>query len=402
MKKIVTLVVSLFLMCSFTSLATFAEGTDIIAKIGDNTFASLQEAVDSITDNTTATTIVLQKDTEGDGVKVASGKNIVFDFNGYAYTINNNTVGSTGTETNGFQLLKGSTIIMQNGSLKHGGSESLKIMIQNYSNLTLKDMTVDGVAQGDDQACQYVVSNNCGALNLVGKTSITAPEKAVAFDVCVTGYYPEGVTVTVDTTGDIKGDIEYGVWGETPAENKTKLDIKNANHTGKFEIDEKLVDVAPEKITITGGSFTEKPDDSFIKASVVAKVTENNKTNYYLGTAASVEEAVQTASAGSAVEIFKGDVSLTLPDNVTVKNSGSVTVTVNTVAVESGKEIVTKVESDTESKAESQPQTDDISSVSSTTPSVETGVGNMTAICVVLLVISLCAASVVIYKRKEQ
>lgn len=202
MKKIVTLVVSLFLMCSFTSLATFAEGTDIIAKIGDNTFASLQEAVDSITDNTTATTIVLQKDTEGDGVKVASGKNIVFDFNGYAYTINNNTVGSTGTETNGFQLLKGSTIIMQNGSLKHGGSESLKIMIQNYSNLTLKDMTVDGVAQGDDQACQYVVSNNCGALNLVGKTSITAPEKAVAFDVCVTGYYPEGVTVTVDTTGD--------------------------------------------------------------------------------------------------------------------------------------------------------------------------------------------------------
>ncbi len=401
MKKIVTLVVSLFLMCSFTSLATFAEGTDIIAKIGDNTFASLQEAVDSITDNTTATTIVLQKDTEGDGVKVASGKNIVFDFNGYAYTINNNTVGSTGTETNGFQLLKGSTIIMQNGSLKHGGSESLKIMIQNYSNLTLKDMTVDGVAQGDDQACQYVVSNNCGALNLVGKTSITAPEKAVAFDVCVTGYYPEGVTVTVDTTGDIKGDIEYGVWGETPAENKTKLDIKNANHTGKFEIDEKLVDVAPEKITITGGSFTEKPDDSFIKASVVAKVTENNKTNYYLGTAASVEEAVQTVSTGGAVEIFKGDVSLSLPDNVTVKNSGSGTVTVNTVSVESGKEIVTKVESDTESKVDSEPQTD-TSSVSSTTPSVETGVGNMTAICVVLLVISLCAASVVIYKRKEQ
>ena len=114
-----------------------------------------------------------------------------------------------------------------------------------------------------------------------------------------------------------------------------------------------------------------------------------------------MEEAVQTVSAGSAVEIFKGDVSLSLPDNVTVKNSGNGTVTVNTV-VESGKEIVTKTESDTESKAESQPQTDDISSVSSTTPSAETGVGNMMAICVVLLVISLCAASVVIYKRKEQ
>ncbi len=68
-------------------------------------------------------------------------------------------------------------------------------------NLTLKNMMVDGVAQGDNQACQYVISNNCGALNLVGNTSVTAPESAVVFDVCVTGYYPEGVTVTVDTTG---------------------------------------------------------------------------------------------------------------------------------------------------------------------------------------------------------
>lgn len=401
MKKAIALVVGLFIMCSFASFSTFAEESDTVAKIGDQAFASLQDAVDSITDNTTATTIVLQKNTEGDGVKVPSGKNIIFDFNGCTYTINNNTVGSAGTETNGFQLLKGSTIVMQNGSLKHGGSESLKMMIQNYSNLTLKNMMVDGVAQGDNQACQYVISNNCGALNLVGNTSVTAPESAVVFDVCVTGYYPEGVTVTVDTTGDIKGNIEYGVWGKIPAENKTVLDIKNINYTGEFAIDENLADIAPEKINITGGTFAEKPDDSFIKASVVAKATENNKTNYYLGTAASVEEAVQTVSAGSAVEIFKGDVSLTLPDNVTVKNSGNGTVTVNTVAVESGKEIVTKVESDTESKVESQLQTD-TSSVSSTTPSVETGVGNMTAICVALLVISLCVASVVIYKRKEQ
>ena len=84
-----------------------------------------------------------------------------------------------------------------------------------------------------------------------------------------------------------------------------------------------------------------------------------------------------------------------------MKNSGNGTVTVNTVAVESGKEIVTKVESDTESKVESQPQTD-TSSVSSTTPSAETGVGNMMAICVVLLMVSLCVAGAVIYKRKEQ
>ena len=77
MKKAIALVVGLFIMCSFASFSTFAEESDTVAKIGDQAFASLQDAVDSITDNTTATTIVLQKNTEGDGVKVPSGKNII-------------------------------------------------------------------------------------------------------------------------------------------------------------------------------------------------------------------------------------------------------------------------------------------------------------------------------------
>lgn len=52
MKKAIALVVGLFIMCSFASFSTFAEESDTVAKIGDQAFASLQDAVDSITDNT--------------------------------------------------------------------------------------------------------------------------------------------------------------------------------------------------------------------------------------------------------------------------------------------------------------------------------------------------------------
>ena len=44
------------------------------------------------------------------------------------------TVGSSGTETNGFQLLKGSTVAFKNGTINAGKA---KIVIQNYADLTL-------------------------------------------------------------------------------------------------------------------------------------------------------------------------------------------------------------------------------------------------------------------------
>lgn len=226
-----------------------------VCKIGDKEYTSLAEAVAEVpADGTTPTTITLLANTTGDGVKVPSGKNIIFDLDGYAYTVNEKTVGSSGTKTNGFQLLKGSTVAFKNGTIK-GGTEA-KILIQNYADLTLKDVTLD--AQESTQ-CQYVCSNNCGTVNITGNTSIKAKEGEAAFDVYYwpSNGYAEGVIVNVNTTGTIDGRIEYTNDGTATQEvvaEKAKLNIQDGNFTGTFSIQE---EVGKAGITVFGGSFTD-------------------------------------------------------------------------------------------------------------------------------------------------
>ena len=177
---------------------------DYIAKIGEIEYLTLQEAVDVVQ---AGETITLLRDVEnGAGVVVQGGKNFTLDFAGYSYSANEPLVGSTGTETNGFQLLQGSTIVFKNGTLR---TENAKILIQNYSNLTLDGMTVDGAS-----VTQYVLSNNCGTINLTNGTSLNAAEGQVAFDVYFgmsAGYAEEGVRVTISSSDVvINGRIEYG------------------------------------------------------------------------------------------------------------------------------------------------------------------------------------------------
>lgn len=47
-----------------------------------------------------------------------SGKNFTIDFGGHAYTLKDPGAGSAGTESNGFQFLKDSTITLKNGTVR--------------------------------------------------------------------------------------------------------------------------------------------------------------------------------------------------------------------------------------------------------------------------------------------
>ena len=229
-RKLLALSLALVLLFSMASMTAQADAA--ICKIGDKTYDSLQDAVDNAAAGSN-TVITLLKTTEGPGVKVLSGSNITFDLGGNTYTVTDPLVGSSGTETNGFQLLKDSNITIQNGTIKAGSSA--KIMLQNYANLTLEDVTLD--ARGSEN-CQYVSSNNNGTVEITGSTSIYAAEGQVAFDVY---YWPQSgqgykqVSVTVNTTGTISGGIEYGGDGTTNDihENAT-LHLKN----GTFDFDE--------------------------------------------------------------------------------------------------------------------------------------------------------------------
>lgn len=252
-QKILALLLAVALLLAMSSTA-LADGE--VCEMNGTKYPTLAEAVAAVPTNGTQTTITLLKDTTGNGVIVPSGKNIIFDLGWNVYTVDG-TVGSSGTETNGFQLLKGSTVTFQNGTIK--GGTAAKTLIQNYANLTLKDVTLD--AQGSTQ-CQYVCSNNCGTVDITGDTNIYAAAGQAAFDVYYwpSGGYAEGVTVNVNTTGTIDGRIEYGSdgtdAGKANVAEKAKLKIQNGNFTGEISTDKLNAD-EDTGIVISGGSFSD-------------------------------------------------------------------------------------------------------------------------------------------------
>lgn len=146
--RILSMLIAVIMLIGAMSLTALADGNGIactddncdhVAAIDSMHYDTLQDAVDAVT-TATPTTITLRKNAAGNGVVVPSGCNITFDLNSKTYTIDS-TVGSTGTETNGFQLLRDSTITFKNGSIT---STKAKILIQNYSNLTLDEVTLNG------------------------------------------------------------------------------------------------------------------------------------------------------------------------------------------------------------------------------------------------------------------
>ena len=179
--------------------------------IKGGTFTDLPNAVEYAADGAI---IKLDADTSGDGIVVPEGKNFTLDLGGNTYTVGGETVGSSGTETNGFQLLKDSDITIKNGAIT---TTKAKILIQNYSNLTL-----DNVALSGADATLYVLSNNNGTTTLTNGTTITATVGNVAFDVY---YWPtagyQTVSVEILTTDvAINGNVEYASdGGEGWAEN---------------------------------------------------------------------------------------------------------------------------------------------------------------------------------------
>ncbi len=201
-----------------------------VAEIGNTKYATLADAVAAAQDGDT---IILLSDTTGNGIQIPSGSNITIDFNGFTYNIDGTTVGSTGTQTNGFQLFKGSYITFKNGTIT---SNKARILIQNYSNLTLENMTLDGSQLLGSYP--YTLSNNCGNTVIKGNTNIIAKSYGYAFDCYYwpNGGYSEGVTVTLgpDFTGKITGKIE-----------KT--------HDNSVTDEEAA---SKQSISISGGSFT--------------------------------------------------------------------------------------------------------------------------------------------------
>ncbi len=211
--------------------------------------------------------ISLEEDVpDAPGIVTESGTDLTVDLGGSTMTVVS-SVGSSGTETNGMQLLAGSTVALKDGVYKPGNGNVL-ILIQNYSNLTLEDVTLD--ARGS--AVDYALSNNCGYTVITGDTNIYARDGGVALDACKFSSY-EIPTVVIDEnmTGTITGTIEMS---------GGNLIIAGGTINGK--IDTTTYGIGGGSLVIKGGTFQNTGMDFETFQSYVAAgyVAENNDGVY--------------------------------------------------------------------------------------------------------------------------
>lgn len=95
------------------------------------------------------------------------------------------------------------------------------------------------------------------------------------------------------------------------------------------------------KLVVSGGSYAQSPAKYLAADAAAAGIgKQGGSATYYVGTPAQIEQRVEKAAAGDAVEVLQGDLNVTLPDGVAVINSGSGEVIVNDQPV-TGEGVVT-------------------------------------------------------------
>ena len=297
-KSILALLLAVLMVASLLPAAALAdEGPE--AKIGDKVYDTLIGAVAEVQTGETIT--LLRNVDNGSGVIVDKpGVSFTIDFDNYTYTVVGNLAGSSGTKSQCFQLLKGATVTMKDGAIV-ANNAGIKMIIQNYSNLTLNNMTLD--ATKGTNSVSYVMSNNCGDTVITGNTNITAKAGTRAFDVYYwpSGNYPEGLSVTIDKnmTGTITGIVEYANDKQnTEYVDKAKLNINGGNFVGSFNVSVSGGDAAPASINVSGGSFSTPVAPKYLDESLKYQVKNGSTYTYY----DTFENALAAAQNGAVIE----------------------------------------------------------------------------------------------------
>ena len=354
-RKLLSILLTLCLAFSLLPTAALAEGETAVAKVGDVEYPTLAEAVAAVADGGTVT---LLKSATGGAVGTFKGakegqieaKSFTIDFGGYTYTVTNPAVGSTGYESQAFHLERSGSdaenhkVTFKNGTITTAENFGGRMLIQNYCDLTLENMTIIG-----DSKISYVISNNFGSLTAKGDTVIKAADGKVAFDLWYgmnsNGLYDDGVSVTfgTDFTGSVTGKIEYGAHSRVTSndwKNKAKLTIANGNFDTTFVDSNNNDGVAPEdfNITITGGTFTSDVSayvpDRYIYNSETKTVEPLGETNavakvgdtYYK----TLADAVAAAKNGGTIDLLSN-----VSERLWIKNNEDVTINLNGYTISS-------------------------------------------------------------------
>lgn len=249
------------------------------AEINGKKYKTLKEAIEHVQSGDTI--YVLRNVSDAQGISVPSNNNFTIDFQNHTYTLKGPGAGSSGTETQGFQLLKDSNITMKNGTIRVAENpDNIKMIIQNYANLTLENMQIyaqNKLSAGSAHAEDYVLSLNNGNVTFKGNTSIyTSSPDVIAFDVYKSTSYPS-LTVTFDEsyTGTINGKIVY----DATDASTHKLTINGNGTFGKIEASSKGEEAAKDAIEVSGGRFTAPVNKDYLADGYHYQLYSNDR--YY-------------------------------------------------------------------------------------------------------------------------
>lgn len=210
------------------------------AKTDSEYYATLAEAVQAVVSSESKTgTVTLLKDAVGGGIGLFNAKdainvNLTIDFGGFTYTCDDPAVGSVGTESQGFHLEKDNTVTLKNGTIQVADdSQNTIMLIQNYCDLTLKDLNLYGSA-----VTQYAISSNYGNMTLKNVNIDGTYAGFIAIDLMHwlnTAYKDHAPTMQInnDSENTIAGSINvycYGTGAATCSEKPT-LTISGGHYT---------------------------------------------------------------------------------------------------------------------------------------------------------------------------
>ncbi len=273
MKKLLSTIMALVMLLSLVPMAVAEEGATPktpkwseeksekhVAQVGNMYYEVLYDAVAAVEPGGTVT--LLQNATGGGigtytdaskkdkfGREKIVAKSFTLDFAGYTYTVSERAVGSDGYESQGFHLEQGDgsvSVTLKNGTLASTGSD-VKMLVQNYCDLTLDNMTLNGTGI-ELSTGAYVLSNNCGNVT-IKDTKIVARDGDFAFDVYGGFQKYSDVTVTVTGSSVINGKVELAR-DNTTNENKNKLVIDGGTINGQ-------ICNTSGTVVVNGGAFTD-------------------------------------------------------------------------------------------------------------------------------------------------
>lgn len=289
---------SIVIVNSYVDNVLITNTGDKAIMVGGKTYDTMAEAIEVV--GYGQTIYVLKDIPDAVGIAVPSNKNFTIDFGGHTYTLIGPGAGSSGTETNGFQLLRDSTITFKNGTIRIAeGANNIKRIIQNYADLTLEDMHIYAENQVPDE--NYALSFNNGDITFKGDTDvITTSDDVIAFDICKFSNYPSAsVTFDESYTGTINGKIVY----DSTSADTHKLVIQGDGTFGTIEPGSTAgADTAANSgITITSGHFAGPVKEEYLADSVKAQLKSASNPEAPYSYYPSVEDAIAAAKPGDTV-----------------------------------------------------------------------------------------------------